>query len=524
MSLYSDKKNLLLLLMLICIQQLSGQITPLQENQLWLKADKAFEHGDFLTAMTAYDQLYKIDSNNQELNYKLGVSNFKLKKYKMNSKKYFDKVKAADFPETWFYLGELNHLLRNNDLAEQNLIAYKNSPNQDEKEHGIKEIDNLIAKSHTARLFESQVNNNIQIESLGSTINTEYSEYAPLIPVDEDFIIFTSRRANTVYPEKDPLGEYFEDIYMSSKFGDIWQDPQMLNTSINTPLHDACTGLSADGERLLIYRTSKDLSGGDIYESALALNKFGNPVILNSNLNSGKYIESSACYSQDNNTIFFSSNRPGGYGGMDLYMMKKLPNGNWAMPFNLGPTINTEFNEDAPFVHPSGSVLFFSSEGHTNMGGYDIMRSNFDELNNFSEPSNMGYPINTRDDDIFFVLNTDATTGYFSSERPGGMGSQDIYKVRFSPDPLPLNVYAARVMDENNNPIKKAEITVTDLSTKSIYGTYKSNESSGKIVIVSEPNKEYQIIVKALGYEPYITNIILTSDNELSYRLTKHAQ
>ena len=158
------------------------------------------------------------------------------------------------------------------------------------------------------------------------------------------------------------------------------------------------------------------------------------------------------------------------------------------------------------------------------MGGYDIFKSNFDELGNFSDPTNMGYPINTRDDDIFFVLNTDATTGYFSSERSGGMGSQDIYKVQFSPNPLPLNVYSAHIIDENNDPIKKAEIVITDLSAKTIYGIYKSNEQSGRIVIVSVPNKEYQITIKAIGYEPYTTNIILTSDNDLSYRLIKHAQ
>lgn len=519
---YLDKKSIFFILLIFLIQDVSAQITPMQANQLWLKADNAFEHGDYLSALNSYDQLYKTDSNNSELNYKMGVSNFKLRKYKMSSKKYFDKVKPEDFPETWFYLGHLNHLLRNNDLSIENFQAYKN--NNSDKDHSLKEVDNLIAKCHTAMLFESQVNNNVQIENLGNTVNTEFAEYAPLIPVAEDFIIFTSRRSNPVYTEKDPMGEYFEDIYMSSKFGDIWQDPQMLNTTINTQLHDACTGLSADGERLLIYRTSKDLLGGDIYESALSSNKFGTPTILNSNLNSEKYVEASACYSQDNNTIFFSSNRPGGYGGMDIYMMKKLPNGNWAMPFNLGPKINTEFNEDAPFVHPSGAVLFFSSEGHTNMGGYDILKSNFDELGNFSDPINMGYPINTRDDDIFFVLNTDASTGYFSSERKGGMGSQDIYKVRFAPDPLPLNVYSAHIIDENNNPIKKAEITITDLSAKTIFGIYKSNEQSGKIIIVSEPNKEYQMVIKAIGYEPYITNIILTSDNDLSYRLTKQVQ
>jgi tetratricopeptide (TPR) repeat protein len=515
-----DKKRIALFGILLFVQHSFAQITSMRDNQLFLKADNALEHGDYLNALSMYEKLYTMDSVNQEIIFKLGVCNYQLRKYKMTSKKYFDKVNAADFPETWYYLGNLNHLLRNNQLSIENFQSYKNC--KEEKDHSAKEVDYLIEKCHTAMLFESQIDNNIQIENLGNTINTEFAEYAPLIPVQEDFIIFTSRRNNPVHTQKDPFGEYFEDIYVSTKFGDSWQYPVMLDTTINTPLHDACTGLSADGEKLFIYRTSKNLQSGDIYESTLDLNKFGTPVILNSNVNSEKYIETSACYTPDNNTIFFSSNRPGGYGGMDLYMMKKLPNGKWATPFNLGPNINTEYNEDAPFVHPGGSVLFFSSEGHKNMGGYDIFKSNFTEDGNFSDPVNLGYPINTRDDDVFFVLNTDATTGYFSSEREGGFGSQDIYKVKFSPNPLPLNVYSAHVIDENNNLIKKAEITITDLSAKTLYGIYKSNDLTGKIIIISEPNKEYQIVVKAVGYEPYVTNIILTSDNDLSYRLTTH--
>lgn len=494
----------------------------MRDNQLWLKADKALEQGDFLSALGFYEKLYTGDSTASEINYKLGVCNFYIRKYRMLSKRYFDKVNTTEFPETFYYLGKLNHLLRNNQLSVENFTSYK-SGNFD-KEHSPQEIDALLAKCSTAKLFELQGDEQMQIENLGNTVNTEYAEYAPLIPVKEDFLIFTSRRKNELHSNKDPLGEYFEDIYVATKFGDAWQDPEVLDSTINTPLHDACTGLSADGEKLFIYRTSKDLSGGDIYESSLNVNKFSVPVLLSSEVNSKDYIETSACYTPDNNVIFFSSNRPGGYGGKDLYMMKKLPNGKWAAPFNLGPTINTPYNEDAPFVHPGASVLFFSSEGHQNMGGYDIFKSNFDENGNFSEPQNLGYPINTRDDDVFFVLNADATVGYFSSEREGGYGSQDIYKVKFAPNPLPLNVYCARVMDENNNVINKAELTITDLSAKRVYGVYKSNDLTGKIIIISEPNKEYQLTIKAAGYEPFVTNIILNADNDLSYRLTNRIQ
>ncbi len=358
--------------------------------------------------------------------------------------------------------------------------------------------------------------------NMGNKINTEYPEYAPLIPAEENFMVFTSRRKNPVWQQKDPLDEYFEDIYISKKdSANNWQTPVMLDTNINTVVHDACTGLSADGEKMLIYRTSKDLKSGDIYESDYTNYKWSVPLIVNTNLNSPDYLETSACYSPDGSIIFFSSNRSGGYGGKDLYSVKKLPNGKWSSPYNLGSNINTEYNEDAPFVHPSSNTLFFSSEGHKNMGGYDILKSNFDETGAYTEPQNLGYPINTVDDDIFFVLNTDASIGYFSSQREGGFGSQDIYRVYFSENNIPLNTYNVHITDESNNVIKKASLVLTDMEKKEIYGEYKSNETSGKILIISRPKKTYQIIVQADGYELLISNTLLDLNEDLTFKLKK---
>ena len=221
----------------------------------------------------------------------------------------------------------------------------------------------------------------------------------------------------------------------------------------------------------------------------------------------------------DNNTIFFSSDRPGGYGGKDIYFMKKLSNGKWGTPFNLGPIINTPYNEDAPFVHPLNNTLFFSSEGHKNMGGFDIFKSNFSEEGNFTEPENLGCPINTSDDDIFFVLNKDGTVGYFSSEREGGFGSQDIYKASFVPA-LFLNVYHATIVDKDNKSISKAELTLMDNATLKTIGVYNTNSQTGKALIISDP-KEYKLQIKAPGFETYTGTIKLGADMELIYKLTE---
>lgn len=519
-NIFSNKKFGLLLLVLLFwgTGSIIAQINSHQENKLMDKADKVFEYGDFLSALVIYNQIYPFDSTSNELNYKLGVCNFEIKKFRTLSKKQFDKVSPDNFPEVNYYLGRLYHLSKEYEKA----IGCFNKYNKEkgEREHTIKEIEDLIEKCHTAMLFEATEDKTISIENMGSIINTVYPEYAPLIPAEENFLLFTSRRKNIVWQQKDPLGEYFEDIYISKKdAAKNWQTPVMLDTNINTSVHDACTGLSADGEKMLIYRTSKDLKSGDIYESFYSDNKWSNPLILNANVNS-EYLETSACYSPDGNIIFFSSNRSGGFGGKDIYSVKKLPNGKWSQPFNLGPNINTEYNEDAPFVHPAGNILFFSSEGHKNMGGFDIFKSTFDEDGSMTKPQNLGYPINTVDDDIFFVLNTDASIGYFSSERDGGYGSQDIYRVYFKDNTTPLNAYDIHVM-ESDTVIKKVEIVITDMEKKEVYGVFKSNPVSGKLLVLSRPKKTFQLLIQAPGYEPLITNYIFDADNEIVFKLKR---
>lgn len=518
MSHYSGKRIALITGLLLIVNFSLAQLSSLHDQQLWIKADDRFEYGDYMNALTIYEQLNAIDSTNEEINFKIGVCNYNIRKYRKNAIPYFNRINTNHFPETNYYLGRLSLLNKEYDRAMYFFTQYKES--KEVLEHTPKEIQDLINKCQTAVVFEENKNDSIRIINLGSTINTEYAEYAPLIALKEDFLIFTSRRKNDAHTNKDPLGEYFEDIYISNRNGDNWEAPSLLiDTLINTPLHDASTGLSADGKKLLIYRTSPDLRSGDIYESNFNGESFGTPSIITTNVNSKKYIETSACYSPDNTIIFFSSDRPGGFGGKDIYFMKKLSNGKWGTPFNLGAVINTEYNEDAPFIHPLNNTLFFSSEGHKNMGGYDIFKSNFDEAGKFTVPENLGAPINTSDDDLFFVLNANGSTGYFSSEREGGFGSQDIYKAVFVP-PLLLNVYHALVTDRADHAIPKAEITLTDISTTKTIGIYQTSSSSGKALIISEP-REYQLQIRAVGYEMYTEKIKLGKETDLMYKLTE---
>lgn len=515
---FFDRKNICIILFMMCAQPFMGQ--SVSRYKLFLKANKAFEYGDYLNALKIYEKLYPADSTNNDLNLKLGICNYELRQFRPLSKKYFEKVSADEYPEVNYYLGRLNHLLKQYDKAiyYYNQYKYFNT----DGEHSKKEINDLIDKSNNAIYFEATADKTIKITNLGIAVNSEYPEYAPLIPAEENFILFTSRRKNPVWKELDPLGNYFEDIYISKKDKEgNWTAAEMLDTTINTAVHDAGTGLSADGEKMLLYRTSKDLKSGDIYETSYINHKWSTPTLLGNNVNSAEYSETSACYSPDGEIIFFSSNRPGGFGGKDLYLVRKLPNGTWGEPFNLGPNINTEYDEDAPFVHPTGNILFFSSKGHKNMGGFDIFKSNFDDVSKFTVPENLGSPVNTVDDDIFFVLNTDASLGYLSSQREGGLGSQDIYSVFFPVNNIPLYAYNIHIFDKSNNLIKETNVTLTEIETGNIFGIYKSNSQTGKLLIISKPNKKYRMTVELNQHILYVTDLNLNTDNDISLKITE---
>ena len=207
--------------------------------------------------------------------------------------------------------------------------------------------------------------------------------------------------------------------------------PQNIGTNINTEGHDASIGLSVDGKELFIY---KDNNAGDIFYCKLKKDEgWSKAADIGTNVNT-KHGETSVCISPDGSTIFFTSNKEGGFGGFDIYMSKVDKNGKWGKPENLGSTINTSEDEESPFLDFDGKSLHFSSRAHKGMGGYDIFKSVYDSVTHkWSAPENLGYPINTADDDIYFVLSGDGRHGYYASIREDGLGEKDLYIINMPP-------------------------------------------------------------------------------------------
>ncbi|HEY4797563.1 MAG TPA: hypothetical protein VII99_00655, partial [Bacteroidia bacterium] len=496
------KKIVLAAIVMLNFQNSFSQKTCKQNMR---EGDEYFFSNDYAGARRFYAAAWKLDSSDAKLAFRLGVSMFNLRRYRLQSLPYFEKALKGNNTETKFYLGNLYHLNGKFQEAIEMYSEYMNA--KDRKENEV-EIKKLIEKSKTAIEMTAHPAN-VKIENMGPVINSEYADYVPVISADETELIFTSRRAGSTGGQLDPNGEFFEDIYISNKINGEWSAPTGIR-SLNTPTHDACVGLSPDGDLLFLYKPSKDLLTGDLYVSVFSGGEWATPVKLDSPINQDNCIESSASLAADGNTLYFSSDRPGGYGKRDIYRVTKLSNGEWSKPMNLGPTINTPEDEDAPFIHPDGKILYFSSKGHKNMGGYDVFRSTLNaEDGKWSEPENLGYPINTPDDDIFFVLSVDGKRGFFSSARLGGYGESDLYVVNFPDEDLRLTPFKYAVVSEDSLLPVHAKITLTDMVTNKVAGIYTTNPKTGKFLMILNPDRKYSMLVESVfGKYSSVTEVV----------------
>lgn len=373
----------------------------------------------------------------------------------------------------------------------------------------------------------------VELKNLGGVINSPYPDYAPVISADESVLLFTSRRPGSTGGKIAADGLPYEDIYISERKGEgAWSPPRNLGAPVNTSLHDACIALAADGQTLFLFNSD---NGGDIFMSRLKGIQWLHPKNMGSPINS-KHWEPSVCLSADERTLFFVSDRPGGLGGRDIYLCRRLPNGKWSQPINLGPPVNTPYDEDGPFFHPDGKTLFFSSNSPASMGGFDIFRTELRPDSSWAPPVNLGYPINTPGDDIYFVLSASGLHGYYASERDDSYGEKDIYMVDFStlqiqqpiaekekreedlqvtsePSTLTfrpnLTLLTGIIYDAETKQPLEATITLIDNQRGDTIAVLTSNAASGKYLISLPAGRNYGIAVTAEGYAFHSENFVV---------------
>ncbi|MEO0404539.1 MAG: hypothetical protein AAF193_06675 [Bacteroidota bacterium] len=325
------KTTTTLILILICSIGFSQDKWDRQDKSNWTDADFAFYQGDYTFAKLLLEPLYQKHQDNVQLNFELGACYVELEIESKKALELLEKTNELGHKESTFYLAKSLH---QNYRFEDALEAYSLYQSYPQKEQQQSRIQKCIAECRVAqKMVEAPID--VNVTNLGPGINSEHQEYVPLVNPQNTQLYFTSRRPNSTGKLKDPNNEFFEDIYHSSFNGDSWQKAVQLGKNINSKTHDATVAISKDGEQMMLYRTNKNLIGGDIYLSTKLSGSWSEPEKLPSNINS-PYQEASACFGADNSVIYFSSNRPGGYGGKDLYRVVKLPNGEWSLPKNLG--------------------------------------------------------------------------------------------------------------------------------------------------------------------------------------------
>ena len=357
----------------------------------------------------------------------------------------------------------------------------------------------------------------VEITNVGKTVNSTYSDFAPVISADGSTMLFTSRRPVT---EKEIKGrkQSMEHIYSCSLNGkkNKWGNTLLLAGSVNAEgRNNSAIGLSNDGQRMLLYRD--DIHGnGDIYESMLKGTEWTAPVLMPDPINT-QYHESSASISPDGKTLYFVSDRPGGIGARDIWYCTLGADGKWGDATNIGAPVNTGLDEEGIFIHPDGKTIYFSSKGHNGYGGYDVYRTvrNAND-GKWSSPLNMGTPLNTPGDDVYFVMEAGGTVGYYTSSRAGGNGEKDIYKVTFKwianddkPSTPELVLVKGVIKDDEGNPLE-ASIEIIDNEKNEIITKLASNSSTGKYLVSLPAGKNYGIHVKANDHLFHSENFNIT--------------
>jgi hypothetical protein len=466
-------------------------------NQMLDQAKLLYANEEYEDAAKIYRKLLPLDTAFAEVYLEMGVCLKQQSATRAEAIPLFEQAARHGHTEAFYELGLVRHSQHRFEEAIALFDRYKKLHFRLVRDI---EVDRRMAMSRSARALMSEPVD-VRISNMGPMINSTAHDYCPLVTADGSNLYFTSRRKGVSGEMKDATGQYFEDIYMARRIDDVWTNAVRMRAPINTRMHDATVGLNPDGSSMIIYRTHPTLLSGDLYESVMRNGQWSEPTLMTERINTKNH-EPSASIAPGGDEIYFTSDRPGGFGGRDLYRIRRLPNGEWSLPLNLGPQVNTPYDEDAPFVHSDGVTLFFSSNGHNTMGGFDIFKTVLvdPDMNGWSDPENLGYPVNTVNDDIYFSLSDDGQTGFFSSEREEGLGMQDIYHADFSGNQLNYIVVRGVVTDVAEEPVK-ARIVVTDLQQTEVQGIYSSNDRTGRYLLVLTPGERYLLTVEARGFE-----------------------
>ncbi len=462
-------------------------------------AAEYFKKGNYFKAMDEYKKCRKLDRANGEYNLKIGICYLETNIDKPKALEYLLISKKSDKQdkELDYYLGVAYAINHQMDDAIKALESYLESggKNTELAEKRLKDCQYALkAMQNPAR---------VQFENLGEDINSEFADYYPFVSGDERTLSFTTRRKGKGKMEYD--GYYPSDVYLSTFDGKKFSKAEIMKSNM-TPYNEQSTGLSQDGQTMFFY--SDNNPKGELFIVKNEGYKFGRKEKI-VNIDDEKFLESAVCISPDGQTMIYSSNRNDGIGQLDLWMVRRLPFGDnlWAEPQLIGGNVNTAGSEDFPSFSPDGTRIYFSSNGHVGMGGWDLYYTDWDPENNtFSDVEALPYPVNTADDERSISFADDHKHAYISASKPDGVGDLDIYRITYDDVEVTPALFAIKIATGNpDSPFMEAErFTITDATTNEIIGEYSPNPNNMTYTVIIQPG-EYtiEIIPSSEDYQLY---------------------
>jgi tetratricopeptide (TPR) repeat protein len=484
-------------------------------------AEEHFKHRNYLMAINVYKTELKKDPDNIKIKYRLGVCYLNTRINREEAIAYLEEAsKSAKIEEeVWLYLGEAYHL---NYRFEEALEAYEKFKNLKPK---LLDVANRHIEQCKNAIKLVQTPSRVTFQNLGSKINSSEPDYNPFIDQDEMFLAFTSRRKENVGGKKIEVDGYrSSDIYLSNIENGHWNSARNAGRGVNSNLDEQVVGLKSHGLEMFMYLDHID-KFGDLYVTTRkdTMNDFSKPRKYDEMIN--EKIETSGCVNEDGDLMIFAR-REDLNDFSDLYMSRKLPGGNWGIPVRLPDEVNSPYNEEFPYLSYDGHTLYFSSDGHNSMGGYDLFKTTWDQKSNtFTQPVNLGYPINSTDDDKSICVTRDNRLAYVSAFRQNGFGDLDIYRVKFE-DKEPVSViYTGKVFlgdsVASHQPKHYAvNIAVTNTATNYEY-TFVPHSKTGRFVMAL-PAGNYRISTQAMGYQVHKEEMNVSDMGKINLERTKN--
>jgi outer membrane protein OmpA-like peptidoglycan-associated protein/tetratricopeptide (TPR) repeat protein len=489
------------------------------EKKLLKQARKSLTKEKYKDAQEKYLKLVNAFPKNSIYNFEAGLSYYFSTFERGKSTPLFEaaieNLNGDTIPEMYYYLGKSYQLNSEFDKSSKTFTKFDPYINYGKKAGD--ELKNEIVDETTYNengiKYSSEIDPNIKISNLGSTINTLDREYAPVLYKKDNVLLFTSRRRiNGNRLDKGDLLPY-EDIYVAKKTENGWvmvtdqnEVKKYLPDNVNTKKHDASITYSLDEKTLFTYK--KDA----VWESTYDGSTWSGLKKLDDNVNASKFNVPSVTLTADGNTAFFVAEKKDGIGGKDIYKSIKSSNGEWSDPVILSTNINSSKDEDAPYLTEDGKTLFFSSKGHTSVGGYDIFKS---ELINeeWTTPTNLGIPINSPADDIYYTADVEQKNGFFSSSREGGNGDMDLYSFSFDCDNLENTEIRGIAYNNKTKEPLIGKLTLTSIKDNNLVNTVTSNED-GTFLLVTKPENEYTLAIEVEGFKKHSISINLPKQCE----------